>query len=566
MRFAAVVLWLAVIAGAAGAVSHVQGSARGELEARFGLRATEGAKFAQFYIETVFSQQRMQADRLLSAATSSEDRFELVTLSLGYPAAVLLDDHGRVLNVAPADPAVIGRYLAANYQHLRQAVAGNNAISAVVHSAVTGLPIVAFAVPFDTPAGRRVFSGGFDASKTPLATFLKNGVDIKPGEAYLIDADSGIVATSAPSVSPGQTLRSQNPALADALDRRPAGLVRTGATSTYFTTAAVAGTSWRIVLAMPTAELYAPVSGDWMAVARLLVAALAVGGLAIVVFVVRMSDAARARRRTLALLEANAEQLAAARDEAFDGFRRLAEAQRLVHLGRWEWDIAGDTVTWSEELYRIFGCEPDEFEPSYDQFLARLHQDDRQMVDDAVGRGGRLRRPGGPDLFNRASQELHGLPATATTPEEWAGRYGLYRTDGVTLMEPDDIPLLQALRGEQVHVVEMVIRPVGGQPRVVWVNAQAIHDGAGNMLGAVAALHDVTERKRAESALASLNADLERRVRERTAEAERANEAKSEFVSRMSHCAPPSTPCSASPSSWPWTSWPRTRPPGWSTS
>jgi PAS domain S-box-containing protein len=44
--------------------------------------------------------------------------------------------------------------------------------------------------------------------------------------------------------------------------------------------------------------------------------------------------------------------------------RDLREAQRVARVGSWEWLIAGDTVTWSEEMYRIAGLEPQRAAPS----------------------------------------------------------------------------------------------------------------------------------------------------------------------------------------------------------
>jgi PAS domain S-box-containing protein len=138
-------------------------------------------------------------------------------------------------------------------------------------------------------------------------------------------------------------------------------------------------------------------------------------------------------------------------------------------------------------------------------------------------------------LLNRAAQEFTGLPATASTGKDWASHYNLYRADGITPMAPEDVPLSRAFRGEDVRDVEMVVAPRGAPRRVMRVSGQAIRDSAGRVLGAVVTMHDITEHKQAVEDLASLNADLERRVQERTAEAERANEAKSEFLSRMSH-------------------------------
>jgi PAS domain S-box-containing protein len=45
--------------------------------------------------------------------------------------------------------------------------------------------------------------------------------------------------------------------------------------------------------------------------------------------------------------------------------RRLAEAQRVAQLGSWQWEPKTDTVTWSEELYRIAGRDPHSPAPSY---------------------------------------------------------------------------------------------------------------------------------------------------------------------------------------------------------
>ena len=63
--------------------------------------------------------------------------------------------------------------------------------------------------------------------------------------------------------------------------------------------------------------------------------------------------------------------------------RDLAEAQRVAHVGSWEWDIVGDTQHWSDEFYRIFGLLPQGGGATYEAFLAFVHPDDRQAVDEA---------------------------------------------------------------------------------------------------------------------------------------------------------------------------------------
>src|SRR5262249_10791023 len=60
--------------------------------------------------------------------------------------------------------------------------------------------------------------------------------------------------------------------------------------------------------------------------------------------------------------------------------RRLAEAQRLAHVGHWERDNVADVVTWSDEMYRIFGLRPQERKFRLDEFFELVHPDDRPYV------------------------------------------------------------------------------------------------------------------------------------------------------------------------------------------
>ena len=59
---------------------------------------------------------------------------------------------------------------------------------------------------------------------------------------------------------------------------------------------------------------------------------------------------------------------------------RLAESQRLAQIGNWELDIVSGLLWWSNEVYRIFELNPDEAQPSYSTFLAAVHPDDRDLV------------------------------------------------------------------------------------------------------------------------------------------------------------------------------------------
>jgi PAS domain S-box-containing protein len=68
-----------------------------------------------------------------------------------------------------------------------------------------------------------------------------------------------------------------------------------------------------------------------------------------------------------------------AEDALKEGQAKLAEAQRIARVGSWEWSVPDDQVTWSDEMYRIFGLAPGEFEPSIDGLLELVHPDDREV-------------------------------------------------------------------------------------------------------------------------------------------------------------------------------------------
>jgi PAS domain S-box-containing protein len=66
--------------------------------------------------------------------------------------------------------------------------------------------------------------------------------------------------------------------------------------------------------------------------------------------------------------------------------RSLAEAQRIAHLGNWDWNIETNELAWSDEVYRIFGLQPQEFGATYNAFLESVHPDDRETVRETVNR------------------------------------------------------------------------------------------------------------------------------------------------------------------------------------
>ncbi len=70
---------------------------------------------------------------------------------------------------------------------------------------------------------------------------------------------------------------------------------------------------------------------------------------------------------------------------------RLEEAQRIAHVATWEWDLPNDTIRWSEELFRIFGLEPNGFSPRFEQILQVMAPECRHrmkaLVRNAIEKG-----------------------------------------------------------------------------------------------------------------------------------------------------------------------------------
>jgi diguanylate cyclase (GGDEF)-like protein/PAS domain S-box-containing protein len=62
----------------------------------------------------------------------------------------------------------------------------------------------------------------------------------------------------------------------------------------------------------------------------------------------------------------------------------LTKAQQIARMGYWEWQIAENRLLWSDEACRIFGLAPEQAPSSYDVFVAYVHSDDRQRLQDAV--------------------------------------------------------------------------------------------------------------------------------------------------------------------------------------
>jgi PAS domain S-box-containing protein len=122
----------------------------------------------------------------------------------------------------------------------------------------------------------------------------------------------------------------------------------------------------------------------------------------------------------------------------------LAEAQRMTHLGSWEWDVKTGEVSWSDEVFRIYGYGPQEFVPTLDKLMEVVHPDDEELVKEAIDAA-------------------------------------LYR-------------------GEPYDFEHRIVRP-DGEERVVHRRAEVVLDKEGEPWRMIGTVHDITERRRAEEKL-----------------------------------------------------------------
>jgi signal transduction histidine kinase/response regulator RpfG family c-di-GMP phosphodiesterase len=128
-------------------------------------------------------------------------------------------------------------------------------------------------------------------------------------------------------------------------------------------------------------------------------------------------------------------------------------------------------------------------------------------------------------LLNHAAEQMVGRAAAGTQQSEWVERFGIYVPGTDTLFPTDKLPLARAMRGETADGIELYVRnPQKPDGMLVSVNIRPLKDDSGETKGGVAVVHDIT--------LARYSEDILRQAKE---EAERANRAKSEFLSRMSH-------------------------------
>ncbi|GAC1328183.1 MAG: hypothetical protein NVSMB17_03280 [Candidatus Dormibacteria bacterium] len=280
-----------VVAALAVGLAFTQESSRVDLRQRFDSRADLSSRFASAYVEDVMSREQANARTRLADPVVSAVDFERVAGIMGFEAALLLDGQGRVLQVLPANPAILGAVIAPWYPHLAMAETGKNAVSPVVPGAATGRPLVGFAVPFETSSGRRVFSGGFDVGRTPLGAYLRDSLPYPGATSDLVDSAGRLVASSRPRAT--STLAKLDPLLAHAATRATSGsaaAATSSASQRYFVAAHPANTPWTLVNTVPEGGLYSSLGGRRQWIPWVVLVGLLGAGLYVVILVGRLGD------------------------------------------------------------------------------------------------------------------------------------------------------------------------------------------------------------------------------------------------------------------------------------
>jgi len=262
------------------ALSHQQ--TKNQIITRFQERAAASAEFAATYVSQQAVRERLSAERFLAGRRGLSRALETLDVSFGSQAGALLDSAGRLLRITPGDPAVIGTTAAAKLVQIREAESGHVGVSGVFRSVARGIPIIAIAVPFKTPEGRRVFVVGYPAAGSVLGIFVEHTIAQKQHLVALVDASGNLVASS-PRTS-AETLAAASPKLARLVRSASQGAATLGGQDTQFVVAPVPGTPWRVVIAEPSSVLFASISGTalwlpWAVFAVIALLALLVLGL-----------------------------------------------------------------------------------------------------------------------------------------------------------------------------------------------------------------------------------------------------------------------------------------------
>jgi PAS domain S-box-containing protein len=128
----------------------------------------------------------------------------------------------------------------------------------------------------------------------------------------------------------------------------------------------------------------------------------------------------------------------------------LSEGQRLAHMGSWAFNDSGHY--WSDELYKIYGLDPNNGAPTVEQYLALVHSQDRASMAETIKR--MQEEHSGFDQIERIVRpdgQLRYVRVVAVPVVE----QGVFKGFVGTTMDVTEQELLtQALRREQAYLAE----------------------------------------------------------------------------------------------------------------
>ena len=137
-------------------------------------------------------------------------------------------------------------------------------------------------------------------------------------------------------------------------------------------------------------------------------------------------------------------------------------------------------------------------------------------------------------IWNAAAEKLVGAPPT-TALSQWPESLGLYDPVECRAFPAEQFPMARALRGESCECEILVRTPLTAKSIWIEVTAHPLKDQNANVVGAVTVLRNITQRKISEQEIERLHAELESRVRQRTAQLEVANKELESFTYSVAH-------------------------------
>ncbi len=324
MAIALVIAWLSLIAVGSWLLADSQADSRSGMAARLETRVQFAAGFVSIYANDLISSQRAQALSWFAGPDVSQSTLDRDSAALGLRAAVVLDAHGDVIRTATSAPHALVGMLEARYADLGATFAGPDA-SGVALTDIGGTPMLSFAVAYQTPSGRRVFTGAYAMSESVLPAVLGSVLSNRGWQAYLVDPREGLLTAIAPAGPQAARLAQADPRLWAAARHAEKGSYDSPQGKQYFVSAGVAGTSWRIVLRDPEAQLFTFLNGAGRWLAWLAIAGLAVAGLAIIMLITRLHG----RREQLTRLNIELARLAAI--DPLTGLRNRRAIEEYLH-------------------------------------------------------------------------------------------------------------------------------------------------------------------------------------------------------------------------------------------